>query len=118
MKVTIPAKTIEINRCYHECPHFGLSGYPGPIMVCDHPFWKDHEDPYDACIISHPECDNGFPSRCPLFKENGIEPPPLPKKIKSNSDYLTKEEQETLSAGEQFNLIFERRMAEELKENS
>ena len=28
----------------------------------------------EAYIISHPECDDGFPDECPLLKENGILP--------------------------------------------
>ena len=63
MKITIPEKTVEINRCYHECPYFGTEGGPGPVMVCNHPKNKTMEEAY---IISHPECDDGFPDECPL----------------------------------------------------
>lgn len=113
MKVTIPARTVEIDRCYHTCPYFTLEGGPGPIMVCSHPFWND-KDAYAGCIISHPECDDGFPSLCPLFKDNGIEPPKV-KKEKSNGDYL-KEGEEKLSFEEQMNLIIERRLGEAFTE--
>lgn len=67
MKVTIPAKTIEITRCYHECPHFQLDGGPGAVMFCGHPFFAGKG--YDAFIISHPDCTTGFPAKCPLRAE-------------------------------------------------
>jgi hypothetical protein len=51
-----------IEKCYHECPYFGIEGAPGSVMMCNHP-----EAP-DIYIISHPECDNGFPKLCPLIK--------------------------------------------------
>lgn len=51
-----------IEHCYHECPHFGLEGGPGPIMVCKHPEAEDN-----GLIISHPDCDIGYPEKCPLF---------------------------------------------------
>ena len=60
--------TRKITRCYHECPYFGLDGGPGPAMVCNHPSFND--EPYAGCIISHPDCDDGFPDKCPLLKEN------------------------------------------------
>ena len=53
----------EINRCYSECPYFGVEGGPGPIMVCNHPKADN------LYIISHPECDSGFPDQCPLKLE-------------------------------------------------
>jgi len=49
----------EITRCWHQCPYFSLEIN---VMVCDHP---DAESPY---IISHPECREGFPEKCPLIK--------------------------------------------------
>lgn len=77
MKVTF---TMKINECYYTCPYFDLKYYignrsasqrtinhdgsSGPAMVCSHP--DVPEDPY---IISHPDCDNGFPKLCPLIKE-------------------------------------------------
>ena len=67
IKVIIPTKEYEIERCYHECPHFGIDGGPGPVMVCQHPFFNGKG--YEGCIISHPECDEGFPKDCPLLKE-------------------------------------------------
>ena len=99
----------KIERCYHECPHFGLEGGPSPTMICNHPYWND-KGAYAGCIISHPECDEGFPPTCPLYAENGIEPPKVEKK-KSNSDYL-KEGEEKLPFEEQMNLILTRRLDE------
>jgi hypothetical protein len=58
--------TKEISRCYHECPHFGLDGGPSPTMICNHPSFTG----YEGCIISHPDCDEGFPKACPLLQEN------------------------------------------------
>ena len=52
--------TKKIERCYHDCPHFGIDGGPGPVMVCDHP-----DAPERGYIISHPECEQGFPPKCP-----------------------------------------------------
>lgn len=52
--------TIELERCRNQCPYFGIDGGPGPVMVCDHP---EAPSPY---IVSHPECDDGFPEECPL----------------------------------------------------
>lgn len=64
MKIKV-TKTIakEISRCYHECPYFIIDGGPGPVMICSHPAAENY-----GYIISHPECDNGFPSRCPLMR--------------------------------------------------
>jgi hypothetical protein len=111
LKVTIPAKEIEIERCYHTCPHFRLDGGPSPAMCCSHPYWDD-KGPYAGFIISHPQCDAGFPDHCPLLKENGIINQPIKQVEKSNDDYLTKEELENLSFGEQIKLIFDRRVME------
>lgn len=72
MKITIPAKTIEISRCYHECPYFSLDGGPSPTMYCGHPFWKD-KGAYAGAIIRHPVCDEGFPSACPLVYPKAAE---------------------------------------------
>jgi hypothetical protein len=58
--------TKEISRCYHECPYFGLDGGPSPTMICNHPSFSR----YEGCIISHPDCDEGFPKACPLLPEN------------------------------------------------
>jgi hypothetical protein len=52
----------EIDRCYHQCPYFG-SGMDG--MFCEHPA-IDQKTPYANMIISHPKCDTGFPTDCPL----------------------------------------------------
>jgi len=56
--------TKNITRCYHQCPYFALDGGPGPVMCCDHPK-AEHWG-----IISHPDCDNGFPKKCPLLRES------------------------------------------------
>lgn len=62
---SIADKKSSVLRCYHECPYFDLEGSPSPVMTCTHP---EAESPY---IISHPACDEGFPSKCPLWvKEN------------------------------------------------
>lgn len=66
--VTVPAKQITISRCYHECPFFRLDGGPGPVMYCDHPSLRG-KGMEAQFIISHPDCDNGFPKGCPLTKE-------------------------------------------------
>jgi len=66
LKVIIPAREVEISRCYHECPYFGLDGGPGPVMVCNHPSLSGWEG---MDIISHPECVNGFPKKCPLLRK-------------------------------------------------
>ena len=68
LKVTIPAKTVTIDKCYHTCPYFTTEGGPGPVMVCNHPYFDDKES-YDNYIISHPKCDTGFPDKCPLLKK-------------------------------------------------
>lgn len=62
MKIRV-TKTItkEITCCYHECPYF-MGGGCGSIMICTHP---EAENMY---IISHPECDIGFPQECPLIQ--------------------------------------------------
>lgn len=65
--------TKRISRCYNECPYFYLDGGPGPVMACDHPEVKARyektKDLGEIYIISHPECDNGFPKKCPLLKD-------------------------------------------------
>ena len=84
-----------IERCYHDCPHFYLDGGPGPVMACGHP---DTEARYEKLknlaeiyIISHPNCDNGFPERCPLLPENkNLEL--LPKVILGSSDMISTSE--------------------------
>jgi len=63
----------EIERCFHECPYFELDGN---AMVCGHPYWND-KGAYAGCIITHPECDNGFPEKCPLMLKA-----PTPDKLK------------------------------------
>ena len=54
----------EIHRCYHECPYFSLDGGPSPVMYCGHPSITS-KNFADAAIISHPDCDTGFPKLCP-----------------------------------------------------
>jgi len=57
----------KITSCYHECPYFSLDGGPGPVMMCNHPYFKDKEG-YAGAIINHDEdIKNGFPTKCPLF---------------------------------------------------
>ena len=51
----------EITRCWMECPYYGIDGYPGPAMICNHP-----ESKINRYIISHPQCRMGFPNECPL----------------------------------------------------
>lgn len=64
-RVFKPVEDTWIERCV-ECPYFGTddSG-PGPVMICEHPSFK--KGTYDGAIISHPECDTGFPKKCPLI---------------------------------------------------
>lgn len=66
MKVT-KVITREISRCYNDCPYFTIGrwpdGWPGSVMICDHP-----NAPDDGYIISRPQCDEGFPEKCPLLK--------------------------------------------------
>lgn len=50
----------EISKCYHECPYFDNDC---ECMVCTH---KDAMN--RGLIISHPDCDNGFPELCPLLR--------------------------------------------------
>ena len=62
-----------ISRCYRECPYFDLEGGPGPIMICLHPTLKGRGIE-EAAIIEHPDCDTGFPVKCPeqrLHAETG-----------------------------------------------
>ncbi len=116
LKVIIPAKEVEIDRCYHTCPYFSLDGGPSPTMCCSHPHWND-KGAYAGFIISHPQCDDGFPDECPLLKENGIVNNPRTPKEKSNGDYLLTEEEKNLPFLDQIDLIFLRRLEECFKEN-
>ena len=56
------------------CPYFTTDGGgPGPVMLCGHPslpFGYEHQ-----AIVSHPDCDTGFPKKCPLLTS------PLPARI-------------------------------------
>ena len=70
MKIKV-TKTETIDSCCHQCPYFGVDDGPGGAMVCEHPDinkkYKETGDMSVLYIISHPECDNGFPKKCPLF---------------------------------------------------
>lgn len=57
--------TTKVERCL-DCPFFGTEGGPGPIMVCNHPFWNT-KAPYAGCIITQ-ENRTGIPEACPLRK--------------------------------------------------
>ena len=63
----IACKEVMVTRCYNECPFFGLDGGPGPVMYCDHPTLRG-KGMEAQFIISHPDCDTGFPTDCPLLK--------------------------------------------------
>ena len=60
-------------NCYHSCPYFELDGGPSPMMVCGHPSLAG-KGIEEAAIISHPDCDKGFPALCPLFQESQNSP--------------------------------------------
>jgi hypothetical protein len=59
-----------VTRCMN-CPHKGIDGWPGSVMVCNHPDCPKDTRGY---IINHPDCDEGFPDRCPLFGKEQDEP--------------------------------------------
>jgi hypothetical protein len=66
VKATIKVEK-EIDHCANQCPFYGIDGGPGPAMYCQHPsIPKDSREA--AYIISHPDCDTGFPEKCPLLK--------------------------------------------------
>jgi hypothetical protein len=50
---------VDIDHCWNACPYNGLDFN---VMTCDHP-----QAPNNGYIISHPECDTGFPEDCPLI---------------------------------------------------
>jgi hypothetical protein len=56
----------EIENC-NQCPFHGIDGGTGPAMICKHPS-IDNTKLENAYVISHPECDTGFPEKCPLLK--------------------------------------------------
>ncbi len=62
------ANTVKISHCYHECPYFKLEGGPSPVMYCGHPA-LNQANQEAVFIISHPDCDTGFPKKCPLRTE-------------------------------------------------
>jgi len=59
----------KISKCYQDCPYFDIDGGPGPVMTCNHPKTIALSDKIGTeafYIISHPDCDTGFPKKCPL----------------------------------------------------
>ncbi len=69
MKITVKRIiSSKIDHCYHQCPYFSVSTN---MMECGHPYWDEaaKKDPWVRMIISHPECDTGFPKECPLIKD-------------------------------------------------
>lgn len=62
MKVKKGGIEKDIQRCKDECPYFGIDGGPGPVMICKRP-----DAIRQGYIISHPDCDSGFPRECPLI---------------------------------------------------
>lgn len=58
----------EITHCYQNCTFFHLDGGPGPVMCCTHPECPVVAGAPKGYIISHPECQTGFPDLCPLTK--------------------------------------------------
>ena len=72
-----------ISRCYGCCPYFvevaesvvaKRMKRPPPqdddytVMICEHPA-APKENGCKGLIIEHPDCDQGFPKKCPLIKE-------------------------------------------------
>lgn len=53
-----------ISKCYYDCPYFELDTN---VMICGHPNLKTEYT--NVAIISHPECDVGFPEKCPLLNK-------------------------------------------------
>lgn len=76
LTVTIPEKKVTISKCYHECPYFSLDGGPSPVMYCGHPSLSG-KGQEAAFIISHPDCDTGFPKKCPLLPPGYEAPKPV-----------------------------------------
>lgn len=70
MEIKVSKATI-IDHCDRQCPHFDIDGGPGGAMVCEHPeLKKKYKRTHNLSvfyIISHPECDDGFPKKCPLL---------------------------------------------------
>lgn len=56
--------TADIERCFEQCPYFGRDGN---VMVCEHPGAPDH-----GLIIDHPDCDTGFPKKCPVVRQHDL----------------------------------------------
>ena len=56
-----------ITKCA-ECPYKSDDGcYPGPAMVCMHPqVEKTCGDRLGRGVVYRPDCDIGFPPKCPL----------------------------------------------------
>ena len=61
MKVII---TKDINRCWHECPHFRTT-MDG--MSCGHPYWGD-KNSYANLLDRDEVRNNVYPKSCPLLK--------------------------------------------------
>ena len=56
--------TISIDECYHKCPYFSTVRTPTGIMVCSHPSADNY-----GYIINQATCHDGFPPKCPLWRE-------------------------------------------------
>jgi hypothetical protein len=52
----------DITYCFHQCPYFSMDSN---VMICEHLNAEDN-----GYIIQHPECDNGFPKKCPIVNKN------------------------------------------------
>lgn len=52
-----------------QCPYKSDDGCrPGSIIVCTHPqIEKTSGDRLGRGVITYPECDDGFPPKCPLL---------------------------------------------------
>jgi hypothetical protein len=56
-----------IERCINECPFFDYEGMER-VMVCNHPTFRNSDDPYAGWIISR-DIGDGFPEKCPINDE-------------------------------------------------
>lgn len=70
--MTFTVKGVTFSHCYKVCPYFWPRGEvtgSQHIMTCEHPDapGPDHAPDYKGYIISHPDCDTGFPKKCPLI---------------------------------------------------
>lgn len=56
---------VEINHCREACPFFHKDGGPDNLLICKHPRLTGA---WCGCgIIKPPDCDTGFPEKCPLL---------------------------------------------------